>query len=433
MSKARTLAIGVALNLLRTLWLVMIPALLAGATLRYLVPPSSELRLEAPVPLAVGLFLLFAALLHYWRFYLPGGIFFAALAPALAARYPRARLSEASAAALFGESAKKRSMRRRLEARLSAEELAELDARLADLRRGLEAADVQHVRSAREAAMKLAAPVFRSNELRQVALLALGLTTAAACAVLLRTNVVQPYRVLSASMLPTLQPGDHVALGKTAYGVRLPWGVEARKAELPRRGDVVVFHAAAGTGSAEPLVKRVIGLPGDRITMQGGYPFINGWKVPNCYAGNYFYTAAGTKSVAGRLSVEFLEDETYLTVHVPSFRQVEPYEVKAGEVFVLGDNRNASIDSRSFNHSLGAGVPFSEIVGRADRLFLHTTRDKRVDFRSVLQPLAKLDLYLDGIDTGALRAGIARCLANRPANTSPPLESIPLPGDVARR
>jgi signal peptidase I len=258
---------------------------------------------------------------------------------------------------------------------------------------------------------------------RREALVGLATVAGAAAATFaLRARVTEPYRVSGPSMLPTLEPDDLVAGNKLAYTMA--------PSRPPGRGDVVVFRssAIAATGGTAPLpevlVKRVVGLPGDRIRMRGNVPVINGWAVPTCAAGEYVYVLpdASGNMVHGPLFVEFLEDRAYLTVHAGGAPPLEEYVVKPGEVFVLGDNRGSSVDSRAFDRGRGGGVPFGAIEARAQWFLTGTHRDGESDWGRLLRPIDTMQarLRLEGLDTRALEDGIARCLSERPSVTRPP-------------
>jgi signal peptidase I len=239
---------------------------------------------------------------------------------------------------------------------------------------------------------------------------ALSLVGAVGAAQLTRQLLLAPVQVQGASMLPTLESNDLVLVDKRAYGFT--------KAALPERGDVVVFDRAAGN-ETEALVKRVVGLPGDRIEMRSGRPVINGWQVPSCDVGTYTY-ALVDGAVHGRLLVEFLGERQYLTLLTANTRDLpRPFVVPAGEVFVLGDNRNESTDSRTLATGQPAGVPVLHINGRARWFLLGSRRDGSSDVSRLLDGL-DAGLHLEGVDTTELRAGIQRCLATRPAQTHPP-------------
>ncbi len=248
----------------------------------------------------------------------------------------------------------------------------------------------------------------------------LAIVAAAAVSLGLRAVVGQPYQVASASMLPTLMPGDTILVSKLG------------RAAVPRRGDVVVFrpdkelvigfHPEDGAAAKldDQLVKRVVGLPGDRIEMLAGIPIINGWQVPTCSVGTYLYLTAD-REVMGQLEVEFLEDRAYLTLHTVDSRSFDGFAVGPGEVFVLGDDRNASNDSRFWNDGRGAGVPVSSVLGQPWRV-IGLDRDGRLDLGRFLQPLGT-QVRLPGMDTAALEAKIRNCLKNRPKETWPPVRA----------
>jgi len=333
--------------MLRVLWFIVVPALLAAVVLRHFVPTVVETKgtwaetlarvaEEHVLWIGAGLFVAFSVLIRYWVLRLP-----------LFRRPPQA--------------------------------------------------------DARRTFVRLAASV----------------AVAAAGALLVRSTIVESCRVLSASMLPTLEPGDRILVDKLAYGFRLP-GLERRfGAQMPRRGDIVVFRNPVAGAEPERLVKRVIGFPGDRVTMDGNFPLINGWRVPACDAARYLYISHKAAAHA-RLFVEFLEDRAYLSLYGLGTKPFTAnYEVRPDEVFVLGDDRNNSSDSRAWNGGKGGGLALSAIAGRASRHLTHERRDARTDFGSLLRPF-DLRPHLDEMDTRPLEQGIAECLGQRPADTYPP-------------
>jgi signal peptidase I len=236
-----------------------------------------------------------------------------------------------------------------------------------------------------------------------------------ALALILRLWVVETSRVVGPSMLPTLKPGDRLLVNELAY----------TRARLPRRGDVVVFKSGTELGGTglQSLVKRVIGLPGDRVALQHGRLFINEWPVPNCDAGPYA-NVLGTLSIRGRVTVEFLEDRAYLTVRTPGERAFSSYTVKPGEVFVIGDDRGMSSDSRVWNDGRGAGVPASAIEGKVARILIGSRRDGKLDLSRAFASLGRLKIDERSVDVGKLEERIAACLKDRPASASPPGASV---------
>jgi len=216
------------------------------------------------------------------------------------------------------------------------------------------------------------------------------------------------YRVQSLTMLPALKIGDEVAVNTAAY----------KDGATPQRGDLVQFDKVPGVVTDEPI-RRVIGLPGDRIEMKrGGFPIINGWEVPTCDVGRYFRWGAQGETNA-RVFLEFLEERAYLTVHVNRATRFAEYVVPPGEVFVLADNRNATLDSRNWKHDQPAGVPLSALLGRIDLVLLSKTAADTVDTDVTLRPPG-LFLNLSGVDVSELNNGIKGCLEARPKVTTPP-------------
>jgi signal peptidase I len=376
--------------------------------------------------LGAGLFLLFGALARYWRYRLPGGRYASPLPWQLVAGETDGdRLARWADHAALYERLRSPGMRRGLERTLDREKLAEFDGRLAEFRAGLEAGDDARVVEARKGVEASAARALERRRARDALALLGMLGAAVGMALALRAYVAQSYRVLSASMLPTLETDDLV------LGRRRPYATDVTGAH---RGDVIVFRGAAipvspGRPLPEILVKRVIGLPGDRVAMVGGVPIINGWQIPSCDAGDYVYALAegDGRALHGRLHVEFLDDRAYLTVLAmggPPFP--DAYLVKPGEVFVLGDNRSNSLDSRAYAGGRGAGVPGSGIDARVQWFLVGTHRSGDTDLGRWMRPVDALEerVHLEGVQTEALEAGVARCLANRPADSRPPAPSL---------
>ena len=144
-----------------------------------------------------------------------------------------------------------------------------------------------------------------------------------------------------------------------------------------------------------------------------------GLAIPDI-ADPFFAAMTGSLLIRGRLVVEFLGDRSYLTVRKPVEASSQAYTVKPGEVFVMGDDRGVSSDSRFWDEGRGAGVPMDMLDGRVSRVLLGALPDGELDFsRLWSQPLAPT-IRMHGFDMRKVDEHIAACLKLRPAVTSPP-------------
>ncbi len=165
-----------------------------------------------------------------------------------------------------------------------------------------------------------------------------GISMPVLVSVVLRAFVLEAFRVPSESMQPNILAGDHLFADKSD-----------RRA---RYGDMVLFQSPED--ASQTFVKRVIARPGDVLEMKRGRPWINGWQVPSCPLGR---VTMGTTT--GELEVEFLGDASYLVFyddHAPVFEHAGPFYASPNGVLVLGDDRNDSHDSRTFNGGIDGNV-----------------------------------------------------------------------------
>jgi signal peptidase I len=194
-------------------------------------------------------------------------------------------------------------------------------------------------------------------------------------AVGIRTFAFEPFNIPSGSMIPTLLVGDYLFVSKYSYGYSrfsLPLSPPLFSGRvfgsLPKRGDVAVFKLPRDTST--DYIKRLIGLPGDRIQMRGGRLFINSVEVPRQDEGHYTATDDGPP----RLMERFLETLPNGVKHDilkesdnGPLDNTQEYLVPDGYVFAMGDNRDNSLDSRVLN-AVGF-IPIENLVGRAEFLF----------------------------------------------------------------
>ena len=194
-------------------------------------------------------------------------------------------------------------------------------------------------------------------------------------ALIIRTFFFEPFNIPSGSMKPTLQVGDYLFVSKPAYGYSrhsfpLSMGpIEGRVWDKqPQRGDVVVFKLPSNTSI--DYIKRIIGLPGDKIQVIGGQLYINGEATKREKLPMVRLVEDG-KAVTRYEYIETLPEGA--TFHIYEDGNNQPldntavFTVPSGHFFMMGDNRDNSTDSRV--ESLVGFVPFENIVGRADFLF----------------------------------------------------------------
>ncbi len=188
---------------------------------------------------------------------------------------------------------------------------------------------------------------------------------------LLRSFVVEPFRIPSASMMPTLQVGDFILVSKYAYGVRLPLlGTEILETGEPRRGDVVVFRFPQDP--SVDYIKRVVGLPGDRIGYFDKILYINGEPAPQEILGTYTGVGAGLSLTGASLRLERLDGVEHQILIQNRRRLGEgEYVVPEGHYFVMGDNRDNSNDSRFWGT-----VPEENLVGKAFMIWMNWDASK---------------------------------------------------------
>ena len=153
------------------------------------------------------------------------------------------------------------------------------------------------------------------------------------------------------SMLPMIAVGTRIAVNKLN--------------REPGRGRAIIFRGP--TNPPREYIKRIVGLAGDTISANGAEIILNGTPIPHCRVGAWSYTDADGQRHGGEIWTEMLEGAKWLVFHdaAASVQPAGPWTVAPREVFVLGDNRENSSDSRKWFGGKGGGLPLSSIVGAA--------------------------------------------------------------------
>ena len=205
-----------------------------------------------------------------------------------------------------------------------------------------------------------------------------------------RSFIIEPFKIPSGSMIPTLLIGDFILVNKYDYGIQLPI-INKKIVEVgkPKRGDVIVFRYPRD--ESVDYIKRVVGLPGDTVSYQNKKLLINGTAVSSVPLPDYFdseklaYLKQYNETL-GKVSHSILND-TYVSPEITGaadfpFKDNCSYTVEGvtcrvpqGNYFVMGDNRDNSADSRYWGF-----VPEANIVGRAFFIWMNLGNIKRIGY-----------------------------------------------------
>ncbi len=208
----------------------------------------------------------------------------------------------------------------------------------------------------------------------------------------IRSFLVEPFKIPSGSMIPTLQVGDFILVNKFTYGIRLPI-VNHKVVQLndPQRGDVMVFHYPENP--SVDYIKRVVGVPGDVVEYTHKHLTINGVDQVQKPDGDYNYVESGLNFVHTEKYLETLGEREHSllvnpdmpNVHIGSIAEFKGREqcvysedsvrctVPGGNYFMMGDNRDNSRDSRYWGF-----VPDNQIVGKAFFVWMNFSDLKRI-------------------------------------------------------
>lgn len=208
---------------------------------------------------------------------------------------------------------------------------------------------------------------------------------AAIFALTIRSLAYEPFSIPSSSMVPTLLIGDYLFVSKYAYGyskysfplAAFPVSPERINAKQPKQGDVIVFRKP--TDPSIDFIKRLIGLPGDTIQMKKGRLYINNKIVEREFIGEYAVKMPNGETLLHKRYRETLPNGVkHIIIERTDHEHLDNtpvYEVPKDHYFMMGDNRDGSMDSR-VQTEVGF-VPYENLIGRADRLFFSVDEDAK--------------------------------------------------------
>ncbi|MBE0493003.1 MAG: signal peptidase I [Thiomicrospira sp.] len=184
----------------------------------------------------------------------------------------------------------------------------------------------------------------------------------------LRSFIIEPFRIPSGSMYPTLEIGDFIVVNKFAYGIRLPV-IQNKLIPLgePKRGDVAVFRYPLDPNV--DYIKRIVGLPGDEISYIDKKLYVNGKLANQTPIGRYVGNDSGSVMTGAVLLKEQLTDDLTHEILIDPDRTgqiLTTVVVPEGHYFAMGDNRDHSADSRSWGF-----VPDANLKGRAFGIWMN--------------------------------------------------------------
>ncbi len=262
--------------------------------------------------------------------------------------------------------------------KLPADVRSRVTALLNELLALLKDGDIGDVRSTREKLERLVDREMRPYEKSAWREYAESIGIAVCLALVLRAFVIEAFKIPSSSMMPTLLVGDHLFVNKFVYGIRIPFTQNyVVTFDEPKKGEVVVFafpridakahlamqpapmRACIDPSEDKDMIKRIMGVAGDTVELKSGKVFINGNPLQREFlrkapTGNYLHPYESVEN-------EMSDGKTYTIRLLNSGRRdFGPIKVKPGHVFVMGDNRDESADSRCWGQ-----VPVENIKGRA--------------------------------------------------------------------